>query len=267
MIGRAELGRLAALAGVGEQAQEKDYVLAWLLAALSANGPVGAVFKGGTALRRVYFSDYRLSEDLDFTLDELTPAQFETAISGWFPWLRDACGIDVSFADRVERDAVSLKARLRFVGPLGAVGAAREIKIDANSDEQLVFEPRSLPLLSPYSDLAGDRRLPVYDLREIFAEKARSLLQRTEPRDLYDLVNLADRDASLAAKSLEAFQAKATAKGLDPSGLAARMAEAEPVFKKHWTRRLEKQLRQIPPFEEAWRKTKRALRQGGFLEE
>src|SRR2546427_6009407 len=32
-------------------------------------------FKGGTALKRCYFSDYRLSEDLDFTLRE--PLAFE----------------------------------------------------------------------------------------------------------------------------------------------------------------------------------------------
>lgn len=93
MIERAQLGRLAAAAGVGEQAQEKDYVLAWLLAALSANGPKGAVFKGGTALRRTYFSDYRLSEDLDFTLDKVAPSEFEMAISSWFPWIRNECGI------------------------------------------------------------------------------------------------------------------------------------------------------------------------------
>lgn len=264
MIGRSELGRLAARAGIGEQAQEKDYVLAWFLAALSANGPAMAVFKGGTALRRIYFSDYRLSEDLDFTLVDTTPEEFERAIAGWFPWLRNECGIDAAMAD-VERDTTSLTAKLRFVGPLGASGAAREVKIDATSEESLIFAPVELPILSPYSDLVVARKLRVYDLREIFAEKVRSLLQRTEPRDLYDLMNLVERDAALAKSSLAAFQEKAASKSLDPARLGERLDSAAPTFRTHWERRLAKQLRDIPPFEEAWRKTRRALRQGGFL--
>lgn len=266
MIGRSELGRLAARAGVGEQAQEKDYVLAWLLAALSASGEKSVIFKGGTALRRVYFEGYRLSEDLDFTLVDMTPAIFEARIADWFPWLRNECGIEVSLAD-TEREEDSLKAMLRFVGPLGAAQAEREIKIDATSNEDLFFDAVHLPLLSPYSDLTQERRLWVYDLREIFAEKTRSLLQRTEPRDLYDLMNLAERDGSLAEQSFPAYQAKAEAKGLDPAALATRMTEAEAVFKKHWSRRLAMQLPRIPPFEEAWRRTRRALRQGGYLDE
>ena len=48
---------------------EKDYALSYVLAGI-ANQPVlkkTLVFKGGTALKKVYFGDYRFSEDLDFT--------------------------------------------------------------------------------------------------------------------------------------------------------------------------------------------------------
>ena len=55
-----------------EDVLERDYCLAWLLAGL-AESDLSALlaFKGGTALKRCYFGDYRFSEDLDFTL--LTP--------------------------------------------------------------------------------------------------------------------------------------------------------------------------------------------------
>jgi len=55
-----------------EDVLERDYCLAWLLAGV-AESDVKAVlaFKGGTALKRCYFSVYRFSEDLDFTLTEL----------------------------------------------------------------------------------------------------------------------------------------------------------------------------------------------------
>lgn len=56
---------------IREDVLERDYCLAWLLNALAGSDlhPILA-FKGGTALKRCYFADYRFSEDLDFTLRE-----------------------------------------------------------------------------------------------------------------------------------------------------------------------------------------------------
>jgi uncharacterized protein len=51
---------------------EKDYVLCHVLAAV-ADGSHIVDFRGGTALARVYWPDYRLSQDLDF----LTTARHE----------------------------------------------------------------------------------------------------------------------------------------------------------------------------------------------
>ena len=52
-----------------EAVLERDYCLAWFLVALSRT-PLRErlAFKGGTAIKRCYFGDYRFSEDLDFTL-------------------------------------------------------------------------------------------------------------------------------------------------------------------------------------------------------
>ena len=54
---------------ISESILERDYCIAWFLVGLSLT-PLRnkVVFKGGTALRRCHFSDYRFSEDLDFTL-------------------------------------------------------------------------------------------------------------------------------------------------------------------------------------------------------
>ena len=59
---------------IREDILERDYCLAWLLCAFAQSDlqPVLA-FKGGTALKRCYFADYRFSEDLDFTLREALP--------------------------------------------------------------------------------------------------------------------------------------------------------------------------------------------------
>jgi hypothetical protein len=63
--------RLATEGGrrIPESVLERDYCLAWFLAALAESDLMATlVFKGGTALKRCYFGDFRFSEDLDFTL-------------------------------------------------------------------------------------------------------------------------------------------------------------------------------------------------------
>lgn len=46
---------------------EKDYYISLLLSGISALSD-GLVFKGGTCLNKIYYSYYRLSEDLDFSM-------------------------------------------------------------------------------------------------------------------------------------------------------------------------------------------------------
>ena len=62
---------------------ERDYLLSWVLAGISSGTALKEtlVFKGGTALKKCYFGEYRFSEDLDFsglegvpTGDDLTEA-------------------------------------------------------------------------------------------------------------------------------------------------------------------------------------------------
>lgn len=70
VISRAELQRLANREKVALGMLEKDYVLTEVLKALSQVPELSElfIFKGGTALRKVYFPGWRYSEDLDFTV-------------------------------------------------------------------------------------------------------------------------------------------------------------------------------------------------------
>jgi len=57
---------------------DKDYVLGWVLLGLA--GVPDLVFKGGTALAKVYFPEtWRLSEDLDF----VTKPERWDELPGW----------------------------------------------------------------------------------------------------------------------------------------------------------------------------------------
>src|ERR1035437_7271642 len=55
--------------GIPWEVLEWDYVLSWILAGISQVETLRdtLVFKGGTALKKCYFGDYRFSEDLDFS--------------------------------------------------------------------------------------------------------------------------------------------------------------------------------------------------------
>jgi len=62
--------------GIPWDVLERDYLLSWVLAGI---GQVASlrdtlVFKGGTALKKCYFGDYRFSEDLDFSTVGSPPA-------------------------------------------------------------------------------------------------------------------------------------------------------------------------------------------------
>src|ERR1700734_2456742 len=89
---------------IPESVLERDYCLAWFLSALAESDlkPILA-FKGGTALKRCYFGDYRFSEDLDFTLIE--PIAFDELVRRLDPVyanVREASGIVFGF-DREDR--------------------------------------------------------------------------------------------------------------------------------------------------------------------
>ena len=55
--------------GIRWEVLERDYLLSWVLAGIDAVPELRRtlVFKGGTALKKCYFGDYRFSEDLDFS--------------------------------------------------------------------------------------------------------------------------------------------------------------------------------------------------------
>ena len=95
--------RLARAGGrrVPEAVLERDYCLAWFLIGLSGT-PLREhlVFKGGTALKRCYFGDYRFSEDLDFSLANEMP--LDAILAG----LEDVYGVEkiVALTDRARNE-------------------------------------------------------------------------------------------------------------------------------------------------------------------
>jgi predicted nucleotidyltransferase component of viral defense system len=75
---------------------------------------------------------------------------------------------------------------LNYVGSFQGDITSRFLKVDFTRDEAMAYPLHNLPVRSTYSDLSNKEN----SLEEILAEKLRSLLTRTEPRDLYDIHNM-----------------------------------------------------------------------------
>ena len=92
MIKPGEIQQKAREAGVRDQQIEKDYILSWILKGIAQHEQLSKtiVFKGGTVLKKIYFEDYRFSEDLDFTLinNVCLPDRQEISNEQFFIWFR-----------------------------------------------------------------------------------------------------------------------------------------------------------------------------------
>ena len=264
--------RLAAEGGrrVPEDVVERDYCLAWLLASLAASPLAGKLaFKGGTALKRCYFGDYRFSEDLDFTL--LEPIGFgdlKAGLEAVYSLTREDSGIAFAF-DREDRHkhGNSFTFYLRYEGPLPR---ANDVKVDITLRELLVFPvlPREvLRGYAEYVDLPAGRMIQVYSLEEIAAEKIVALADpaRNEPRDLYDLWYLTQTCGLEIADSLaDAVRQKLAFRGKAAVGVTDAIESKAVRLEVLWAKRLTYQMARLPVFGEVFRSVRRSLRQSGL---
>lgn len=152
--------RLARSGGrrIPEAVLERDYCLAWFLVGLSRTRLCNQlIFKGGTALKRCYFADYRFSEDLDFSL--AGAIFFETIVTELedvYAAVKKDSGISFGFSrlDRAEH-LNSYTFYLSYEGPLPAA-APKEVKVDITIKEQFVFPIEKHAVLKGYDEVRSD---------------------------------------------------------------------------------------------------------------
>lgn len=258
MIPLQELREQQRKTGIALEVLEKDYCLGWLLKGI-ADSPLSsqAVLKGGTALRKLYFSDYRFSEDLDFTtLLDLSEDTLRASISTACTQAQTASGVRFTLTDLEQTREVpqetAWQARVEFIGPRQQTRSPRRIRLDLTAYEQVLLPPARRPIFHSYSD-AFNADLPVYTLEEILAEKLRTILQRGYPRDVYDTWYLLTHapDQIDLRRAAAVFRRKCAYKGVDAG-------DVDHFFKileekntaVHWTASLGAQIRNLPPFDQ-----------------
>jgi predicted nucleotidyltransferase component of viral defense system len=193
--------------GIPWEVLERDYLLSWILAGLGQIESLRRtlVFKGGTALKKCYFGDYRFSEDLDFS--GLTGAPTGDAMEDA---IREVCKaaarslneyapVEIACEQYTEREphpggqeAFTIRARLPWQKQLHT-----RVMIEISLDEKVLKSVQERKVIHEYGEPLN-AQVQVYTLEEIVAEKLRAILQhvemleergwsRSRARDYYDL--------------------------------------------------------------------------------
>lgn len=264
MVRPGEIQAIAGRTGVRDTQIEKDYVISWVLYGISKNNFLkeNLIFKGGTVLKKAYFPNYRFSDDLSFTFKgDLDVPAIKAAFAEVIKWVYETSGITLALKGEVQNAAGNFNFYISYTGPLGGRGAEKDIKVDISKDELLHNEPEEKEVVNSYSDLTDEYcSVLCYTLDEIVGEKMRSLMQRTMPRDLYDLWYLFEMDGYDIQDCIFTFQAKTKFKSLDTGKFVRVIQEKESKFAKQWKDHLSHQMTALPEFRKVWRELEKSWR-------
>ena len=275
MISTDEVRRIAGALELEPRVIDHDYVLGCYLCFLGKYSLVQKkwLFKGGTALRKCYFEEYRFSEDLDFTvLDIISVKSLHDFLRAVNAAMQDAIGVRTDEREMLidviedEYGKESFEARIYYYGPWNYGGSPRSVRIHVNRDESLVFPTNVLPVFHRYSD-RGELpavEIQVYSLEEMMAEKLRAFSGQRKhaiPHDIFDLYHLSKNVTSIE-NVLEGFPLKCKAKGISLDAIdLGKIVGRRSEYENNWKQNLEYL---VPanlkvPFETAWHTSTRLL--------
>lgn len=184
---------------------QQDYILSWLLVGIFQHPELNSslIFKGGTALKKGYFGEYRFSEDLDFSTKGAIPDCFfqmiteatqnaEMQIREFAPVQLTAKKYEEKIPHPDGQQAFTISAQFPWQSqPLTTA------MIEISCNERVVLQPVIKPLLHFYGE-SIELQMNLYSIEEIIIEKLRAILQHTKKlherdwsrsraRDYYDL--------------------------------------------------------------------------------
>ncbi|MBI4668685.1 MAG: nucleotidyl transferase AbiEii/AbiGii toxin family protein [Elusimicrobia bacterium] len=233
--------------GISEETIEKDYLIELLLGYFAQDEFLTEhlVFRGGTALKKIYFPAYRYSEDLDFMTT--APDILSAVKDKWEKMLRKIMN---DFPVRLElKPEYPQRGHLQlFISYeiLAEVRADKRLKVDIVEDN---FMPtcRKARLAFSFNDFSDVvRHARVYTLEAVAADKIGRILDAViEPRDLWDLHYLLQSGIKIAAVK-KIYHGKYGADISLPNLLSA---VKSPGYKNAWHNRLENQVPNLMPYE------------------
>lgn len=262
MIHAKEINAVAAKNKLKDTQIEKDYILSWILLGIVGNELLSKqlVFKGGTVLKKIYFPDYRFSEDLDFTLldEKITNEELLHEFEKVYVFVKEEANITLQFGEANTHISGSLAFYINYIGPLQGNINSRNIKIDITRGETLEYPVEQRAVFILYSDLPEQSfQLQCYSLSEVLIEKMTALMGRTEPRDLFDFWYLTEHERMDTRYHKPEFERKAKNKKHDPVLFEEKVLAKEKNLKQGWEKKLNNQVYELPGFDDVFRKSKR----------
>jgi len=214
---------------------EKDYAVTSILSAISEFAKIGKmVFKGGTALKKAHFNDFRFSEDVDFTcLEDVSEELYSLLV-------RKKDSLDFTVTD-VKKETTVGSSKKFTVKYRGFRNYPNSVRVDLSLREKVQNEPRSISVLHSYNTIP-DFSLPSMAVEEIMAEKVRAVIYSGAPRHLYDLNCLFAKQVSLSPNLV---RTKVSLYGEDFS--IEKLCKSMEGMEKDWAKDLVQLMPQDPP--------------------
>lgn len=197
------------LKNIGFDIVTKDYALSYILAGIAShpNLSESLIFKGGTALKKIFFDDYRFSEDLDFSVKNAPKGKdLEKCLLESFALPKDllkSYSVDIQLERYSEKqphpnDQEAFIVLIKF--PWHNAEKSRlfcRIKLEITHDELVLLPIEKRPIFHGYGE-DFNYMINCYHIEEIISEKLRALLQthqklvtrgwnKPRARDYYDL--------------------------------------------------------------------------------
>ncbi|MDO8886723.1 nucleotidyl transferase AbiEii/AbiGii toxin family protein [Candidatus Oleimmundimicrobium sp.] len=216
------IDQIASLTGFYAPLMEKDYYLTLILSRINELSE-NLIFKGGTCLNKIYYSYYRLSEDLDFSmrLPEHTTTRSNRRkciqpVKDNIKRFAKQFGMRVDGAEKAGRNE-SKQYIYYFVYDPVTTPSEQTIKFEIGLRFNPIIRTEMHPVQHKFSH--SFTREPLFDggkvnclsLNEIVSEKLRAaaLRLRIAPRDFYDLDFILRNGFNLASKEvMELFKKK-----------------------------------------------------------
>lgn len=247
MINYFQIQRLSSKKRLSEDVIEKDYFIELLLFYLSSNSSFRkkSVFRGGTSLKKIYFPDYRFSEDLDFIIKE------NENLSDLEEILNEILlNISHDFPFKPSKISSIKNGRLQaFIkyDIVPEIKANKELRVDILKDN---FIPSNIEknILFTYPDFKEkENKLNTYGLESVASDKISRILDvDKEARDIYDLWYLLKLDFLKISKLKDELKKRFGSK-IYFSNLIAEIDSD--VYRQTWRIRLGQQILDLPPYE------------------
>ena len=217
------LERTSAQTGFPLRLLEKDYYLTIVLSRINEGLSHDLILKGGTCLNKIYYSYYRLSEDLDFSLklpqDNPTRAIRRKTISPIKESIKsfaNALDMDIENEDQAgHKESTQYIYYFSYSSVVLSKKDSIKLEIGLRFNPILPVEPREIKhkFLHPFTGkpLFDTDQATCLSLKELAAEKMRAAATRIgiAPRDFYDLGYLLKQGFDFRDKGfLSLFQQK-----------------------------------------------------------